>query len=699
MNTAIAFSPSLRLSALTLAIGAMLSACGGGGGGTPATTASNGSPAVVESLPSGSGGSSPPVVVAQPIPPSLDAGAVISGWIHAAGTLLGSGGSPSWGVYTQNWVGPTPSSVSTSTDSNGRIFATQRFDFGCALSSIVLRTDACPNSSDVPNQRAVLELAAPLNPALDINANSGISLEVRNPDAGAQFALRVMDTSGQTIQYPLPVRFIEAQTPGNWARVYVALKNPTTYWGGANNGIPQSKISKISIVASALNGSSATLGLNYPSGQLEVRLVQLHANMALTYTLAPNNALATGTFLPTYTDRMAVANSSFDTALLTKAKQAGFGVSRTDIQWEWIETNGVFNFTRYTNGLNTLNSLGMKVLWILDYGHPAYGGGMTPPTTTTQIAGFTRFANEVAKISKDKAVFGYEIWNEPDQDAYWTNPDPTKYAALLNQTVDSIRAVDTVTPIISGGIAVDEPSYLYRLAKTGVLAKVNGVGAHPYRKDTIVTATTPSFQRNISTPETYAADQAIYKNVLSASSVTKPVYNTEWGYSTVFFLDSNVYGDGNSVAAANRQGVLVSRMVLTQLALNSPLITVFNLVDKGTDPADKEHHFGLLKPDGTTEKPAYVGLKTLYSFAGSRTFKGYLSDVPHGLHTLRWDGASDRVFGMWVDDPGKSVTVTLPAGTTQVKRWDGTVVTPVLTGGIKTVVLTEAAGPVYVSVQ
>jgi hypothetical protein len=614
-----------------------------------------------------------------------DAQPVTPGWIDKAGTPLVSSNVAGWLFSNQSNAVSAPGSVSTTLDTiTGAPIRTLSFNFGCSTLAVALRTTDCRN---------VVAMYAPTAGSLALSANAAISFDVRNADASAQFALRVKDSSGQTLQYRFPTRSIESGATSNWVSVIIPLRNPDSYWGGANNGQPQGTLSEVAIVASALNANSATLGMNYPVGKIEVREPELHSSLSINYNLAPNNARAAGPFTASYVGRLAVANNVINRTALGMAKSVGITVIRKDIFWSAVEKNGAFNFSEYIAALDELTYQGMKVLWILDYTHPDHGG--VPPQTSADLKAFGTYATEVAKLNiKYPRAIGYEVWNEPNVAGFWPTPDPVKYGALLSTTTAALRTVDKALPIVSGGIAVDEPTYLYKLAKTGALAGVTAVGIHPYRYDTITVAS--PYSRKPMTPESYAGDLTVLKGVLGAAGVSTPMWNTEWGYPTTTFLDAKVYGDGNSAASARRQGLLTLRMVLTQLALDSKLITIYNLIDKGTDPNNKEHHFGLLLPT-LVPKPAYTGLQTLYQHSVSRTFKGFLTDVPHGMHVLRWDGTSDRTFCAWADDPAKPVTLRLPSVTDKVTRWDGVTLTPTTDAtGNKSVTLTEADGPVFV---
>jgi len=199
-----------------------------------------------------------------------DAQPVTPGWIDKAGTPLVSSNVAGWLFSNQSTAVSAPGSVSTTLDTiTGAPIRTLSFNFGCSTLAVALRTTDCRN---------VVAMYAPTAGSLALSANAAISFDVRNADASAQFALRVKDSSGQTLQYRFPTRSIESGATSNWVSVIIPLRNPDSYWGGANNGQPQGTLSEVAIVASALNANSATLGMNYPVGKIEVREPELHSS-------------------------------------------------------------------------------------------------------------------------------------------------------------------------------------------------------------------------------------------------------------------------------------------------------------------------------------------------------------------------------------------------------------------------------------
>lgn len=692
----------LANSLLSMAVAAgiaTLEGCGGGASSNSNPTdqlqAQAGAPTLAEGTTGSSGdsgtstgGSTAPTggITGGSTTPAPETAASTSGYTAPAGTIIsGADGASQWRFSSTKTLAYSPGSVST--DASGSVLL--NFDFGCQTSAIVVRQTDCRNT--VSARRL---LPAPVS----VNGKAMLSIDVRNVDASANFAVMLWDATGQVLRYPLSLRGIENRSPNDVQRVYIQLNKPSSYWSGANDGVVHDNITAIAVSAQPFINDFATGGMNYPAGTLAFGDIRLHAASTFDYTLQ-TNAQRVNSAYPSYKGRLAVASDSLEPLYLDKALQAGIFTIRRDLNWEGAERSGVFNFNYNLGFMPGVQSRGMKVLWVLDYGHPDHGG--TTPQTADDRQAYANFAQAAATAFKNKPVLAYELWNEPDSSIYWTSPDPVAFADLVARATSGIKIADSTAKVVTGGVVLGpDLSYLYRLAgQTTKLSQVDAIGVHPYRFDSFIYNN--PYKRVSNSPEAFAADQAVLSNLMAAAGQTKPMWDTEAGYSSYLFLDSTRYGNGLDPRALNRQGVLTLRRVLTQLAMDAPLITLYSLYDTAYNATDREHNFGLLNAD-LNEKPSFVALKNLYNSVGQMNFKGYHNDVPPHTHALRWDSATTtaRVFAMWNDDPDFSTTVTLPAGVTAVKTWLGNTITPTTTaGGAKQITLSEDAGPVFVFVN
>ena len=116
------------------------------------------------------------------------------------------------------------------------------------------------------------------------------------------------------------------------------------------------------------------------------------------------------------------------------------------------------------------------------------------------------------------------------------------------------------------------------------------------------------------------------------------MWDTEWAYSSTW------YGDGHAAESRHRQAVFASREMLTSWALGFPIAVYYDVRDDGTDPAEKEHNFGLLAND-YTDKPSMVALRTLSSIAVGRALSAFGLATPTTLQSMRWRTSTDPWMG------------------------------------------------------
>ncbi|RZI86220.1 MAG: hypothetical protein EOP38_02160 [Rubrivivax sp.] len=674
---------SLIASACVAAI--TLTACGGGGGSTapaiPVTTAAAESVNTTNpTTPGSTTGTTPgtpttstptPVVVAPPpvvtTPDIVDSS---PSWTPAVSAMVATFENDTdkvanWVFYAGLEFPGANGSLYETPGISGKGAALQ-YDLGCGTPTFRPSNDSCGRYV-----AANFRLPAPL--PVGSTDRPTISVDIRNLQGVAAPSLRVVDGSGQTLQFPMQIRTLEySGAAAGWRSVQIPVGKSTTYWGGDNNGIFRGPLKSVSIMA------SSTL-IATPPGTLEIDNVALLKSPDNTFELKANAPLSNIAFPTTYVGRLGAGVRT--TAHLDKLKAAGITVVRKDLRWDGVERNGVFDFARYDELVTELDKRGMSILWIMDYGHPDHGG--SAPRSDADQSAYAEFGRQAALRYKSHRVTGYEVWNEPNTDLRWPSPDPVLYASLVNKTVRAIHLADPNAKVSTGGLANMDTDFLMKMLNTGKLTGVNAIGMHPYRK---------------TAPETYASEISPLQQLIASKGLNVQLWDTEWGYSSFEDIDARVYGNGHDPRARRRQGNLVLRKVLTQLALNAPITIIFDLFDSGTNPNEREHNFGLLANDGT-DKPGMIAMRTLFSAQNGRIFKGFLPDVPPGLHVLRWDGSADRAFALWTDTNDRKVTVQLPSTIKTVVRWDGTAVQPTVTATGRSVVMSEADGPLFVTMS
>ena len=193
-------------------------------------------------------------------------------------------------------------------------------------------------------------------------------------------------------------------------------------------------------------------------------------------------------------------------AQLGGLEATGATVARSDALWEAIEPvaprNGMHDY-RWSFDDEIAAALArhhMTWLPILDYTAP-WAGVVTGPAhpAPASASAFAAFAAAFASRYGPGGSFWtahpdlppepvdtYEIWNEPDNTAFWSpHPDATAYTALYLSARDAIEAIDPGARVIVGGLTnpgLARHGFLAQMldARADLRGHVDGVAIHPY---------------------------------------------------------------------------------------------------------------------------------------------------------------------------------------------------------------------------
>jgi hypothetical protein len=260
---------------------------------------------------------------------------------------------------------------------------------------------------------------------------------------------------------------------------------------------------------------------------------------------------------------------------------AGIRWVRVDLAWSAAEPEpGRYDFRLWDRFLGSFAPLGIRVLFILDYGNDLYEGGF-PPSTESGRAAFASFAGAAARHFRGRAV--WEIWNEPNVPQYWAGaPDPAAYVALARAAAAEIRRGDPGASILgpSLGGGTFDLDYLDATFALGLLDIVDAVSVHPY---------------GASHPE---AALGFYEEVRRrmaryAPGRRVPLVVSEWGYPV------------EGLGPEGQADFLVRALEVNRRA-GIPLTIWYNW----REPISPWHSFGLLDVRGQP-KPAYLALARL----------------------------------------------------------------------------------------
>ena len=486
-----------------------------------------------------------------------------------------------------------------------------------------------------------------------------------------QLFVSVIDQSGPTLNYQTS-RQLEARDPASWYQVTIPLNKPTSFWGGANSGIVQNQIKSIWI--------SASNPRDFPvAGTVNVDNIAVLSSLDAQYVLQPTAAVVPApSGAASLAPRIGVAYHPWNakTAALDVADSAGISFVRTTLMWNWIETNGVYDFSSPDLLLATVEARGMSAIFIIHYSHPDHN-----VKTAAGIAAYGKFAEAAARRYAGRKV-RFELGNEPDNANFWgqsANP-AQEYAAICKEGVAAVHRGNPAAVVSTGGLSWFAFDYLKQALVADAAEGANAIGLHGYRSGG---------------PESLV-DSLLVANwwIQRITGKNIPVWNTEWGYSL-----GAAPGNGHSASFRQGQAVLAVRQMLSQWALNMPVAVWYDLIDDGTDPNQNEQNFGLLDFN-LNEKPAMQAVRMLTSQANGRAYKGFVKDAPPGLHIMKLESSSDLVFVAWNSLPNTSANLLLPIlGLLSTANYLGTPVTGVLQSSPTSYwsfQLDQTDGPIYI---
>jgi hypothetical protein len=201
---------------------------------------------------------------------------------------------------------------------------------------------------------------------------------------------------------------------------------------------------------------------------------------------------------------------------------------------------------------------------------------------------------------------------------------------------------------------------------------------HPYR------------QRN---PETVAEEFRQLRQLIAAYGGTGkqvPVIAGEWGYSSTW----NWKGMDEV-----KQGKLLAREFLNNLASGVPLTVWYDWRDDSADPQDPESHFGIVHfpyaPDSYPvyqSKPAYLALKTLTSVLDGFQFSRRLAAGSPEDYVLLFTKKTDtRIVAWTTSSVEQKVTIASNPGRFYITDYLGHSLQPAKAGkGKLAITLTDA---------
>jgi polysaccharide biosynthesis protein PslG len=311
--------------------------------------------------------------------------------------------------------------------------------------------------------------------------------------------------------------------------------------------------------------------------------------------------------------------------------QGGAGVYRRSFDWNAVEpTPGARNWNRYDKLVSEAGQAGIGVLPVI-LSSPAFAAKVPgfPPRPAAQPAYAAFVRDLVGRYGRDgtfwrthrgRAITAWQVWNEPNFPAYWTNRRPSArgYVALLKRTRVAIKSRDPRATIVMAGLpeskhGVPIARYLQDIYEVrGARRLFDVVAVHPYAVNVSGIDGTLGRVREI---------------MRRHGDAGKPIWLTEVGWASAGPPSSPFVStpQGQAQLLRDAYDILAKRRVRDHLGL----VAWFSWRDRALAPGEKDWwapHTGLFDAAGRA-KPVWQAFTEL---AGGKPGSGGLGPVGAG---------------------------------------------------------------------
>ncbi len=287
---------------------------------------------------------------------------------------------------------------------------------------------------------------------------------------------------------------------------------------------------------------------------------------------------------------------------LDAIKEARIAAVRYDALWDKVEplppVNGVhtYNWVHLDTVVGNLAERGIRWLPIVDYSAPWVqrlpGNQFSPPASNEEFATYAQaLASRYGRDGDlweeypelpEVPVTSFEIWNEPNHEAFWPpEPQPRQYLALYLASRAAIRKVDPEAKVVFGGLTENRPLEFLRAAvgdRRDAGDQIDAVGYHPYGT------------RNDDVDLVLKRIASMRQTLVDLGMADVPIELTEIGWTT-----AGPYGAVTDADRAKYLTQLIATLLESSCGVES--VIAHTWVSLEQDPTSREHWFGLYHPD------------------------------------------------------------------------------------------------------
>ena len=262
----------------------------------------------------------------------------------------------------------------------------------------------------------------------------------------------------------------------------------------------------------------------------------------------------------------------------------------------------------YDAAIRQINAAGAQPIFVV-LNTPEWASGsndpLVPPSDPQTYGDFMKaFAAHNKGVG---TVAGYEVWNEPDESAFWhPQPDVVRYVALLKAAYAGVKAGDPSATVVTGPTTGNNYSWIQQLYANGAGGNFDVVSVHT---DTACLDRGPdAFYRDPGgqlAQYTFLGYRSVHDVMAANGDGGKPIWMSELGWSSTG-------GGPTSCSRGQWRGQKPSGVseaaqaqYLTQayacLANDSYVQKAdwFTMRDMSNQSVDELNHYGLVHTDGS----------------------------------------------------------------------------------------------------
>lgn len=301
----------------------------------------------------------------------------------------------------------------------------------------------------------------------------------------------------------------------------------------------------------------------------------------------------------------------------------GVGWVRLDLDWNNIQPRSAdtYNWGDFDRVTAALKAHNLTPLVIVTYTPPWARRSDCAQIFSCRPADpnqFANFAGAAAARYAPRGIKHWEIWNEENAGFYKPAPDVSGYVSLLAPTYRAIKAVDSTSTVLLGGLAstdyseggIPQLDFLNQVYAAGGKAYFDGVAYHPYSFPVPT-----SYNISWSAWTKMAGTATSIRSIMAANGDSgKGVWVTEYGAPSngpgVGATAGNYHLDDAPDHVDEALQAIMAKSFVTSLSA-MPWIPVgfwYSYKDIGTAASDTENFYGLRRADNSP-KPSYEALK------------------------------------------------------------------------------------------